>query len=57
MPFFPQCSSHCSSLMPEWWLLAPLPLCFLLLAIEFLFRMRRLAIGPVGPRDEAISAA
>ena len=43
--------------MPEWWLLAPLPLCFLLLAIEFGFRMRRLAAGPVGPRDEAVSAA
>ena len=43
--------------MPEWWLLAPLPLCFLLLAIEFVFRMRRLASGPAGPRDEAVSAA
>ena len=28
--------------MPEWWFLAPLPICFLLLAIEFVFRMRRL---------------
>ena len=43
--------------MPEWWLLAPLPVCFLLLAIEFAFRMRRLAAGPVGPREEAVSAA
>ncbi len=31
--------------MPEWWILAPLPICFLLLAIEFVFRMRRLKHG------------
>ncbi|MEO8081289.1 MAG: TRAP transporter small permease [Caldimonas sp.] len=43
--------------MPEWWFLVPLPACFALLAIEFTFRMRRLARGPVGPRDEAVSAA
>lgn len=43
--------------MPEWWLLAPLPICFLLLAVEFMFRMRRLAAGPARPRDEAVSAA
>ena len=28
---------------PEWWMLAPLPVAFLLLAIEFVFRMHRLA--------------
>ena len=27
---------------PEWWMLAPLPVAFLLLAIEFVFRMHRL---------------
>ena len=43
--------------MPEWWFLAPLPICFALLAIEFVFRMRRLANGEVGPRDDAVSAA
>ena len=43
--------------MPEWWILAPLPICFLLLAIEFLFRMRRLKQGEIGPRDDAVSAA
>ena len=43
--------------MPEWWFLVPLPLCFALLAIEFVFRMRRLAAGEIGPRDEAVSAA
>ena len=32
--------------MPEWWILAPLPICFLLLAVEFVFRMRRLQHGP-----------
>jgi TRAP-type transport system small permease protein len=31
-----------SLIFPEWWLLAPLPACFLLLAIEFLFRFHRL---------------
>ena len=43
--------------MPEWWFLLPLPICFLLLAIEFVFRMRRLAESEVGPRDDAVSAA
>ncbi len=43
--------------MPEWWFLAPLPICFALLAIEFVFRMRRLKHGEIGPRDEAVSAA
>lgn len=43
--------------MPEWWFMAPLPLCFALLAIEFVFRMRRLAAAEVGPRDDAVSAA
>jgi TRAP-type transport system small permease protein len=43
--------------MPEWWFLAPLPICFALLAIEFVFRMRRLAQADVGPRDDAVSAA
>ena len=43
--------------MPEWWFLVPLPACFALLAIEFVFRMRRLAHAAVGPRDDAVSAA
>ena len=42
---------------PEWWSLAPLPVAFALLAIEMLFRMRRLALGERGPRDDAVSAA
>ena len=45
--------------MPEWWFLVPLPVCFALLAVEFIFRMRRLAAADAdaGPRDEAVSAA
>jgi len=42
---------------PEWWLLAPLPVAFLLLSIEMLFRMRRLLHGERGPREDAVSAA
>lgn len=40
---------------PEWWMLAPLPIAFLLLAIEMGFRMRRLHLGPRAPRDDAVS--
>ena len=40
---------------PEWWMLAPLPIAFLLLAIEMGFRMRRLYLGPRAPRDDAVS--
>ena len=43
--------------LPEWWLLAPMPVAFALFAIEFVFRMHRLGTGPRGPRDEAVSAA
>ena len=41
---------------PEWWLLAPLPLTFGLLAIELIFRMRRLYLGARSPRDDAVTA-
>jgi TRAP-type C4-dicarboxylate transport system permease small subunit len=43
--------------MPEWWFLAPLPICFALLAVEFVFRMRRLGSAEIGPRDDAVSAS
>jgi TRAP-type C4-dicarboxylate transport system permease small subunit len=43
--------------VPEWWLLAPLPATFALLAIEVLFRMRRLYEGERGPRTDAVTAA
>jgi TRAP-type C4-dicarboxylate transport system permease small subunit len=42
---------------PEWWLLVPLPFAFLLFAIEFLFRMYRLAQGERAPRTDAVSAS
>jgi TRAP-type C4-dicarboxylate transport system permease small subunit len=42
---------------PEWWMLAPLPVAFLLLAIEFLFRMHRLAGADRAPRTDAVSAS
>jgi TRAP-type C4-dicarboxylate transport system permease small subunit len=44
-------------IMPEWWLLAPMPLAFMLLGIEFLFRMHRLALAERRPRDDAVSAS
>jgi TRAP-type transport system small permease protein len=44
-------------IMPEWWLLAPMPLSFVLLGVEFLFRMHRLALAERRPRDDAVSAA
>ena len=40
---------------PEWWMLAPLPVAFLLLAVEMGFRMRRLHLGLRAPRDDAVS--
>ena len=42
---------------PEWWTLVPLPLAFALVALEFFFRMHRLASAEIGLRDDAISAA
>lgn len=42
---------------PEWWALAPLPVVFVLLALEMLFRMTRLYQGERGPRHDAVSAA
>jgi TRAP-type C4-dicarboxylate transport system permease small subunit len=43
--------------LPEWWLLVPMPLAFLLVAAEFLFRMQRLAAGEHAPRTEAVNAS
>jgi TRAP-type C4-dicarboxylate transport system permease small subunit len=42
---------------PEWWLLAPLPIAFLLLGVEVLFRMRRLYLAERAPREDAVSAS
>jgi TRAP-type transport system small permease protein len=41
----------------EWWLLAPLPVVFMLLAIEFVFRFQRLLMGERTRRIEATSVA
>ena len=40
---------------PEWWLLWPLPLCFALLALEFVLRFQRLMGAPRERRHEATS--
>jgi TRAP-type transport system small permease protein len=42
---------------PEWWALAPLPVVFILLLIEMVFRMVRLQRGERAPRSDAVSAA
>ena len=43
--------------MPEWWIFVPLPICFMMVAVEFVFRMRLLALSPRAVRDEAVSAS
>lgn len=42
---------------PEWWSLAPLPLVFVLLGIEMIFRMIRLKRAERGPRHDAVGSA
>ena len=42
---------------PEWWLLAPLPSTFALLAVEFVFRFDRLLKGERTRRIEATSVS
>lgn len=44
-------------IFPEWWILAPAPISFLLLAFEFIFRMRSLAQAERAPRPDAVSAS
>lgn len=43
--------------LPEWWILTPVPVMFALLAIEFIFRMHRLALSERRIRDDAVSAS
>jgi TRAP-type transport system small permease protein len=43
--------------LPEWWLLAPMPVAFVLLAVEFVFRMHRLALAERRSREDAVSAS
>jgi len=44
-------------IIPEWWLLAPMPLAFVAVSIEFVFRMHRLARAERTPRSDAVSAS
>jgi TRAP-type C4-dicarboxylate transport system permease small subunit len=55
--FFDGSISIKTLVLPEWWLLAPMPVAFALLAIEFIFRMHRLASGDRRPREDAVSAS
>jgi TRAP-type C4-dicarboxylate transport system permease small subunit len=55
--FFDGSISIKTLVLPEWWLLAPMPLAFALLAIEFVFRMHRLASAERRPREDAVSAS
>jgi TRAP-type C4-dicarboxylate transport system permease small subunit len=38
--------------IPEWWVLWPLPVMFALVAVEFVFRFRRILSGSRRPRSE-----
>ena len=42
---------------PEWWSSLPWVLCFMLMSIEFIFRMDRLRAGEHRPRHDAVSAS
>jgi TRAP-type C4-dicarboxylate transport system permease small subunit len=55
--FFDGSISIKTLVLPEWWLLAPMPAAFALLAIEFVFRMHRLASAERRPREDAVSAS
>jgi TRAP-type C4-dicarboxylate transport system permease small subunit len=54
--FFDGAVSIKTLVLPEWWLLAPMPIAFALLALEFTFRMQRLALAERRPREDAVSA-
>ena len=43
--------------LPEWWIMAPMPVAFLMLAVEFIFRMLFLALADRAPRADAVSAS
>jgi TRAP-type transport system small permease protein len=55
--FFDGSVSIKTLVLPEWWLLAPMPVAFALLAFEFMFRMQRLALAERRPREDAVSAS
>lgn len=44
-------------ILPEWWLMLPMPLAFLAVSAEFVFRMCRLAVGERAPRADAVSSS
>jgi TRAP-type transport system small permease protein len=44
-------------IFPEWWLLSLFPMCFVLLAIEFVFRFHRLLTGERVRRSDATSVS
>lgn len=43
--------------LPEWWLMVPMPLAFIAVSIEFVFRMWRLATAERTVRADAVSAS
>ena len=43
--------------LPEWWIFVPMPVCFLMVAVEFVFRMRQLSLSERTPRADAVSAS
>lgn len=43
--------------LPEWWMLVPMPVAFVMVSIEFVFRMWRLANAQKRPREDAVSAS
>jgi TRAP-type transport system small permease protein len=55
--FFDGSVSIKTLVLPEWWLLAPMPVAFALLGCEFVFRMQRLALAERRPREDAVSAS
>jgi TRAP-type C4-dicarboxylate transport system permease small subunit len=55
--FFDGSISIKTLVLPEWWLLAPMPVAFALLAIEFVFRMHRLASAERRLREDAVSVS
>jgi TRAP-type C4-dicarboxylate transport system permease small subunit len=55
--FFDGSVSIKTLVLPEWWLLAPMPVAFALLAVEFVFRMHRLVLAERRPREDAVSAS
>ena len=43
--------------LPEWWLMVPMPLAFVAVSVEFVFRMWRLGQAERAPRADAVSAS